>query len=45
MTKFKKGDKVRENRVGSEVEIVLSVIENMLITDRGMLHVTKAVKA
>lgn len=42
--KFKIGDKVRENRQGAEVETVIAIYDNSLITDRGPLHVTKAVK-
>ena len=43
---FKKGDKIRLNRSGAEVETVLLVRGNMLVTDRGNeYHVTKVVRA
>ncbi len=42
---FKRGDKVRENRQGSETETVIRVEGTTIFTDKGTLHVTKAVKA
>ena len=46
MTKtFKPGDKIRENRLMAPVETVITVYENAIITDRGFIHPTKAIKA
>ena len=47
-SKFKKGDKVRLNRQGSEVETVVKVTGNMIYTNKHMnspVHATKLVMA
>ena len=45
-TVFKKGDKIKENRSGAEVETVVSQTENMILTNKGnRYHVTKVVRA
>lgn len=42
---FKTGDRIKENRMGAQIVLVLEVRENMLYTTGGMYHVSKAIKA